>query len=612
MTPTLFLSMSLILILGITAQWLAWRLHLPSILLLLAFGILSGPVFGLLDPDRLFGDSLSPFLSLSVAIILFEGGLTLKLKDLSGSAGQVVRNLVSIGVLVTLVGACLAGMWLLNLNWEMALLLGALLVVTGPTVIGPLLRHIRPSGISGTILKWESIVIDPIGATLAVLVFEIILAREINTAAHVAVLGILKTIVAGFVIGFGAAMLVIQMFRRYWVPDFLQNSVALMLVVAVNLIANSIQDEAGLLGVTVMGIVLANQRQVSIQHILEFKENLQVLLISGLFIVLAAKLNLDAMTGVGWEFVLYFAILVFILRPLSVILSTLKSGVTTKEKIFLSWMAPRGIVAAAISSIFALELARHGHANTDDIVTYVFLVIIGTVTLYGLSSSWLAHNLGLAAPNPQGLLIMGAHAFSRELARRFQELEFPVLIVDNNAANVALCHRQGLRVYQGNLLAENTKPYLDLSGLGKLLALTGNDEANSLAAVHFCEVFTRSNVFQLTPRRSENGEGDMQPQYLRGRYLFNSELTISEIYSVFNRTEKIFMEKIGEDFDSEAFAKEVETGDLVPLFVVTEARQIQPWSEASKPVPKPGQILLCLRMEDPGEVDWEELEEEVT
>jgi NhaP-type Na+/H+ or K+/H+ antiporter len=292
MVEHILLSLASIIVLGIGAEWLAWRLRLPSILLLLIFGIVVGPVTGFLNPDALFGDLLLPVVSIAVAIILFEGGLNLRISELR-QVGGVVRNLITIGVLVTwLIGAG-AAHFLLGLNFALALLLGAILVVSGPTVIMPLLRHLRPSGQVGSILKWEGIVIDPIGAILAVLVFEAILAGGFREAAAVTVIGLLKTILIGGGIGMLGAMIMVLLLRRFWIPDFLHGAVSLTLVIAVFAGSNLLQTDSGLLAATVMGIYLANQRTVSVRHIVRFKENLRVLLISGLFILLAARLQVS-------------------------------------------------------------------------------------------------------------------------------------------------------------------------------------------------------------------------------------------------------------------------------------------------------------------------------
>ncbi len=268
MTEHLLVGLAGIIILGIGAQWLAWRLRLPSILLLLLFGFAAGPATGFLDPDALLGDLLPPVVSLSVAVILFEGGLSLSFTELR-QIGTVVRNLVSVGALVTWLVTAGAAHFILDLSAALAVLLGAILVVTGPTVIVPLLRHVRPVGPVNSILKWEGILIDPIGAMLAVLVFEAILAGGFQEATTLALTGVLNTVVIGGVNGVLGAMVLTFLLKRYWIPDFLHNAFSLMVVVGAFTASNVMQAESGLLAVIVMGMTLANQKMITVKHIVK-------------------------------------------------------------------------------------------------------------------------------------------------------------------------------------------------------------------------------------------------------------------------------------------------------------------------------------------------------
>jgi NhaP-type Na+/H+ or K+/H+ antiporter len=255
------LELAGIIVIGIGAQWIAWRLRLPSILLLLIFGFVAGPVTGFLNPDELMGKLLSPFVSLSLALILFEGGMSLKISDVMGNR-KVVRNLLSVGVIVTWLIASISAYAILRLDPLLSILLGSILVVTGPTVVVPLLLHVRPSGKVGPILKWEGIMNDPIGAILAVLVLQGILASAPHEAALMATSSIIKTIISGCIIGFLGAMILIRMIGGYFIPDRLLEVVSLMTVVVVFTASELIQGESGLLGATLMGIVLANQNSV--------------------------------------------------------------------------------------------------------------------------------------------------------------------------------------------------------------------------------------------------------------------------------------------------------------------------------------------------------------
>jgi NhaP-type Na+/H+ or K+/H+ antiporter len=390
----ILIALAGILVLGVAILWLAWRIRLPAVLLLLAGGFLAGPVAGIVDPEWLLGDLLLPIVSLSVGLILFEGGLNLRVRDLR-ETWRSLLGLLTVGVVVTWAGATLAAWWLLGVPISVALVLGSILVVTGPTVIGPLLREIRPSGRVGAVAKWEGIVIDPAGATLAVLVFEVIGATRESAAGSAtmnALIGLVTTALVGLVVGLIASGLLVLALKRFWIPDYLQNSVTLMFVVAAFAVANTLHHEAGLLAVTILGIALANQRQVPVQGIVEFKESLTILLISTLFILLSSRISLNSLTAVGWRGIAFALVLVLIVRPCSVWLSTIGSGLSVAERCFLAWFAPRGIVAAAVSSVFALRLGQSGTV----LAPATLIVIFVTVTIYGLTAGPLARWLGLA------------------------------------------------------------------------------------------------------------------------------------------------------------------------------------------------------------------------
>ncbi len=587
----LLIGITSILIFGIGAQWVAWRFKLPAILLLLISGIAAGPVFGLLNPDQLMGDLLAPFISVSVAIILFEGGLSLRFSELK-NIGGIIGNLVSIGVLVTWAITGFAAFYLFPFDWELSILLGAILVVTGPTVIIPLLRQVRPSGQVGSILKWEGIVIDPIGAMLAVLVFEVILSTSFSAATSVAVMSIVKTIFFGTLVGLAGAALIYFLLKRHLLPDFLQNPINLMVVVTVFTISNMLQHESGLWATTLMGIALANQKSARIHHITEFKENLRVLLLSALFILLAARVELSSLLeNLNWNLAIFLAILILIARPLGVYISTLFSDINWREKLFLCWMAPRGVVAASISSIFAISLAQNGFTYADQLVPIVFLVIISTVTIYGLPASWVARKLGVAKPVPNGVLILGAHDWALEIAKAIHDEGFKVLVADNNWKNISSARSKGLETYHGNILSEFALEELNLDGIGRMLSLTPNDEVNSLAALRFGEIFGRSHVFQLAPNTKQHTEEQEVSSHLSGRILFHPKLNFERISKMISAEDNISVHEITEENmpeETEGEQKEI------PLFQITDNHEIQPYTVDNPPTLSVGNKLYYI------------------
>ncbi len=588
----LLIGLAGILTLGVLAQWLAWRFVLPSILLLLLFGFLAGPVLGLMQPDAILGDILFPIVSVSVAIILFEGGLTLRFSELK-EIGKVVRNLVTIGALVTWVGASIAGEFLFGLDRGIAILLGAIVVVSGPTVVMPLLRHVRPSRRIGSILKWEGIVIDPIGALLALLVFEAILAGGIIEGTFLTLEGTILTIVIGTGLGLGAALLLVFVLMRYWVPDFLHNPVALMIVVCAFTLSNILQHESGLFAVTIMGIALANQKRVDMKHILEFKENLRVLLISSIFIMLAARLQLDTVLDyINTDLFLYLLVLMLVVRPVAVALSSLKSPLTWRERIFLAWMAPRGIVAAAVSAIFGLRLTEQNVAGAEQLAPLTFLVIVGTVTIYGLTAAPVARLLGVAKPSAQGILIVGAHNWGRAIGRALSDAGLRVLLVDTNMANISAAKNSGLFASQGSVLSEYILDKIELEGIGRMVALTTNDEINSLAALHFTERFGRSEVYQLQPS-STSSQRLTVPASLRGRVLFAPEMTYDYFTDAFEQGATVETTILTEEQTFERFL--AEHGALViPLFTVGPSGELSAFTPTNAPEPLPGFRLIYL------------------
>jgi NhaP-type Na+/H+ or K+/H+ antiporter len=512
---------------GMAAQWIAWRTQIPSIIALLLAGLLLGPVTGVIDPDELLGGNLFPLVSLSVALILFEGGLDLPPRELRNT-GIVVRRLITVGAVISFLIGWYASREIFGISNQAAIVLGAVLVVTGPTVVGPLLRFVRPAGTTGPILRAEGVLIDPIGATAALLAFEIVLLDGANEAI-LKVAGILAlTIVAGAGIGLLAAFVLDEALRRFLIPDQLIVPITFALVVATFVAANEVQEESGLLTVTVLGMYLARRDTSTVRHVLEFSESLRTLLISALFILLAARIEADALRDVVLPALGFLAVMVLIARPLTVLVSTVRTPLTWRERVFLMAMAPRGIVAAAVSAIFAIRMEAEGVADADKIVPIVFLVIIGTIVVYGFFAGPAARFLGLAEAQATGVLIAGAHATSRGIALQLKEHGIKSLLVDTDPYNVTRSISSGLAARRLNILAEDAAHNLDLRGIGRLMAFTSNDEVNALATARFAREFGRREVFQLSPGKRRSGETGVPSEYL-GRQIGIDGVTYSTI-----------------------------------------------------------------------------------
>ncbi len=506
-------TLALILGAGMLAQWVAWRIQVPSIIALLIAGLLLGPVTGVVQPDELLGGTLFPLVSLAVALILFEGGLDLPPRELRNT-GTAVRRLISVGAIVTFLVSWYGAREIFDISNQAAIVLGAVLVVTGPTVVGPLLRFVRPAGTVGPILRAEGVLIDPIGATAALIAFEIVITDAPDEALLTVVGVVLLTIVAGAGIGLAAALVLDRALRRFLIPDQLTVPVTLAMVVAAFVVTNEVQEEAGLLTVTVMGMYLARRESSTIRQVLEFSESLRTLLISVLFILLAARIEADDLRDVVVPSLAFLALLVFVARPLSVMTSTVRTSLSWRERVFLMAMAPRGIVAAAVSAIFALRLEEEGVPDAAKIVPIVFLVIIGTIVVYGLIAGPAARALRLAEAQANGVLIAGSHAVARGLASELGKHDIKTLMIDTDPYNVTRAIAAGLPARRMSVLAEDAAQNLDLRGIGRLLAFTSNDEVNALATARFSRLFGRREVFQLTPGARRSGEPSLPEEHL--------------------------------------------------------------------------------------------------
>ncbi|MBX3463411.1 MAG: sodium:proton antiporter [Planctomycetes bacterium] len=579
-------ALALVLGLGAALQWGAWRLRIPAILFLLCAGFLVGPVLGLLDPDQLFGSSFRPLVSLAVGLILFEGGLTLRFDELRGS-GAVVRNLVTLGVAVTWVVSTLAGIHLAGVDFDVALLVGAILVLTGPTVVIPLVRHVRPHPPLGPILRWEGILVDPIGAVLALLVLQALASPERATVGQIG-LAILRTLLYGGGLGVVAALGLARTLERFVVPDMLHVPVTLGAVAVTFGLANGLQPEAGLLAVTVMGIVLANRRSLDLAHIAEWKEHLATVLLSVLFLCIAARLSLDDLTQLGWRAVLYTAALILVARPLAVLASTVRSRLPWRDRVFLMAMAPRGIVVAAVTSEFSLHYEQSGHANAAQIVALVFPVIVLTVLFYGIVARPLARRLGVAAADPQGVLLVGADLAGRELGCALHDQGFDVLLVDTNPRNAAAARTLGLRTWHGSVLSTRFAEEAELAGIGSLVAMTPSSEVNRLALRQLQATFGRARLF-----RTANLTGGHDEQQMPGRVLFHDGLSVEAMRSRLQAGDRIRATKLTEQFGPADYAA-LYPPPAMPLAVVTPDRRLEFVVAGQMPPLRAGCTVLTL------------------
>ncbi len=497
-------KLALIGALGAAAQWLAWRARLPAIVLLMAAGFIAGPLTGVLDPVRDFGDLLRPLIALAVALILFEGGLSLNFAELRETS-VAVRRLVTLGAALAFGLGTLAGRYLATLSWPSALVLGALLVVTGPTVVVPLLRHARLTPAAASLLRWEAILADPIGALLAVVVLEGVLVAkaEISAAALAAhVGGAVLWAVAG---GYGLGRLAAMAFVRGYVPEFLKAPVVVSGVLATYAVSDLILEESGLLTVTILGITLGNSRIASLTELRRFKELVTVLLVSGVFVILTAELEPGALASLAPRDALFIAALLLVVRPVSVLAATAASGVGFRERVLAACIAPRGVVAVAVSGLFAVALSARGVTDGERLVALTFAVVVITVVVHGFILRPVARLLGLASSGAEGVLIVGGSPWANALAERLDAMELPVMIADRNWSHLREARLHGIQVFYGEVLSELAEHHMDINRFGYLVAATDNDDYNALVCTDFGPEFGRGNVFQVgRPDSSED------------------------------------------------------------------------------------------------------------
>lgn len=589
------ISLASIGIISLMCQWVAWQLRLPAILFLLVAGIVVGPVFGVLDPDALFGDLLFPIVSLAVAVILFEGSLTLKFNELK-EHGKMVRNLLISGVLVTWFVGTLASRFLVDISWTVATLFGAIVVVSGPTVIMPLLRAVKPNGRIRNILKWEGIVIDPIGALLAVLVFEFALSTKLGQgeAAEHILITFGSNLVLGTVLGCSSGYCLGSALRGRWLPHFLQNAGTLTFMLGVFAFSNFLVHESGLLTVTIMGIWLANMKGVPVEEILEFKESLSVLLISALFILLAARMDLSMLTMLGWGPLWVILILMFVARPLAVWLAAIKTDLSWQEKFFLGWIAPRGIVAAAVSALFAFKLEKAGYTDASALVSMVFLVIMVTVIVQSITSKTLARVLSVNEQDSNGYLFIGANSVARALAKALVAKNIKVILADTSWENIKAARMENLSVYYGNPVSEHAENNLDLTGIGNMLAISPYKQLNTLSTYHYLDLFGLGNVLGL-PEGDQDVRASHQSseKYVQTRNKFDDKATFARLASLMSKGASIKVTQLSQEFSFESYLKK-HGNRLNLLFALQPDKTLVPLGQDDKVMPQEGWEVISL------------------
>lgn len=552
------LIVTLVGLLGIGAQWLAWRTNLPGIVLMAIAGLIAGPVLGILRPEEAFGDYYKPIISLAVAVILFEGGLQLKFSELRG-LGRGIGQIVLLGGPLVWIFGSMAGHYVAGLDWPTAILFAGIMIVTGPTVIIPLLRQAKLSSRPSALLKWEGIVNDPVGALAAVITFEFIIAR---TAAHLEgwqvfgslLIGSILCILWGLLVGRGLA----EVFRRGWAPEYLKASILLAGIFLAFSLANVLQEEGGLIAVTVMGITMANAKLPSINQLRHFKENITILFVAGVFVLLTANLTWDTLALIDGRIMAFVVVMLIIVRPLAIMLSTIGSGLSLSERILVSWIAPRGIVAVAVSGLFAASMtAENGFRDGDLMVPLSFAMVFATVILHGFTIAPLGKLLGLASKAPPGVLIVGASPWSIAMAKRLKELDFPVLVSDPSYRRLKGARENGIETFYGEILSEVTEHHIEFNRYGYLLALTGNESHNALVCTDLAPEMDRNATYQLSARGRAEDDRKAVSFSLQGRQFIDEKVGLEDLMSKHWAGWSFHFTRLSDEYSPESFLEKL-------------------------------------------------------
>ncbi len=586
-TATLIL---LILAAGLASQWLAWRLRMPAIVVLIASGIVLGPVMGIVE-FAMKPEELTKLIGLGVAIILFEGGMDLKLGEFK-RVGHGIGRLTLIGPPIAMVLGAVAAHYVGGISWPVAWVIGAILVVTGPTVIAPLLRQARLNNRTSSLLKWEGIVNDPVGVLLAVLTFQYFTVEGETLAETAFALGSSLVVAGG--LGAAAGWITGTAFSRGWVPEHLKPPMLMVLVLLVFWVGNAYQYEAGLLSVTAMGVVLGNLPLGERAELQRFKENLTIILLSVLFIVIPSQLTLEQLAMIDLRIVLFLLVVLFILRPVTILVSTIGAPIEKEDRWLLAWIAPRGIVAAATAGIFGPDLVAAGYSDAQLMLPVIFAVILATVLAHGFTVGWIGQKLGLAAKHNNGLLIVGASEWTVMLASKLRQMDFDVLIVDGAFERLKAARMEGIETYYGEILSEHAELELDDQHLGHLLCATDNDFYNALVCKALGHEFGRHRTFQLSPHEPGDHESRQLTVEQRGQIAFDEHAHFEDLQKCLDEGWTIQTTRLTDEYRLENLVERMgePADDWLLLGAVGPENQLRLYSGEQAFEPGKGWIVL--------------------
>jgi NhaP-type Na+/H+ or K+/H+ antiporter len=575
---SLLVKIALIGIIGLGAQWIAWRTGRPAIALMLIAGIVAGPILGFIDPERDFGALREPIIKLAVAVILFEGGLSLKFRELR-QAGTAVLMLVFIGVPLGWALGTAAAYYGAGLPLELAALFGGVMVVTGPTVIAPLLRSLNIPPRVKHMLKWEAIVNDPIGALIAVGVYSYI-THGGGTAASSVVLDVAAASLLAILIGTAAGFALTTAYLRGWIPEYLKAPILLTSVIGVFVLSDLVMHETGLITVTAMGVVMANRETYSSHMLRRFKEDLTILLVSGVFIILSATLDWQVVRNFELRFVLFLLLLLFIVRPLTIMTALLFTRIPLRERLFVAWIAPRGIVAVAVTGLFALRLTDYGVPGAEALVPLGFGVVIVTIFAHGFTAATVARLLGLDRGKGDGVLLVGANSWTIAFAEFVKEQGRNVLIADEDKLALRRARRADIPVYHGDILDEAHEDEIELGQYRQLIAATGSDSYNALVCSELAPEIGADRV-------SRTGGQSRLKGLRRGRIFTLAGTPIEELLDRLQAGWSFGRTRITEKFTYEDFVARMKANGGDSLAVARASGELVIFSSERRPTVEP-------------------------
>jgi len=579
------IGLGLVTVLAVGSQLAARRLRLPAIVVLLPVGFVAGILTQDVRPAVLLGPLYQPFVSVAVGVILFEAGLRLSFDEVGSDVRALVARLVLVGVVVTAVGVAGTTALLFDgLGGGVAVLIGAILVVSGPTVVLPLLAFVRPEARVRSLMTWEGVLVDPVGALLGVLVFHAVLSGAGSWRPGAMLVSVAVGAAVGAV-GFVVLALLLRELQetgpRQIVPA------VLMVVVAALVVADLLRDDAGFVATTVLGVAMANQRRLDLSAAIEFQSSLVQLLIGVLFVLIAASVSPSDVRAVLPGALALVAVMVLVIRPLATAVATWRSQLTVRQRAFVAAMAPRGIVAGATASAFGLQLSQAGVAGADHILPIVFVAIFATVVVYGLGAGPVSRALGIGGRSGTLVLVVGGTSWARAVAVALKEAGVGVRVWSGTRQEQEAARALGLTADRGRLMLGSLAREAELEEVTEALVLTPNDDFNNLAAAELRQELGHGRVFRPSP---DPERGDLAPPPDEAGIIAGEPLTAAELGRRFERGARLVQDGAGRDG---------RPGPALPLFVVTPTGRMRVVTPAHPPDPQPGDTVIALADGEP-------------